>query len=70
MNAPELIMNIPVGFINQLEFELPNADTFDGDFFLKDFEYENQRYAMYFYKVRDYGGYFWICNPLQIHERI
>ncbi|HEY4324286.1 MAG TPA: hypothetical protein VGN20_09875 [Mucilaginibacter sp.] len=66
----ELIINIPPDFINQLEFELPNADTFPGDFYLKDFEYEDHRYALYFYKVRDYGSYFWICNPLQIHERI
>jgi hypothetical protein len=62
--------NIPDDFFDKLQSELPNVETFDGDFFIKNFEYKNQRCAIYFYKVRDYGPYFWICNPSQTHERI
>ncbi len=51
-------MPIPIEVIRELEIELPSVDDFMDMFIRKDFEYDNNLYSIYFYKVKDYGNYF------------
>jgi len=63
-------MDIPIGFIEEITMNLPPVNEYEGDFILQDFIYNGEKFSLYFYKVKDYGDYFWICNPYHIHDRI
>jgi len=63
-------MNIPIELIEELEAALPPTDQVEESYIRKYFTYEGMNYAIYFYKVRDVGAEFWMCNPLNIVEVI
>jgi len=64
------MMELPSGLIEGLTDNLPPVNEYDGDFIRQDFIYNNQEFSLYFYKVKDVGDYFWLCNPNQIYDRI
>ena len=63
-------MDIPEHVFVELEQHLPQITPDSPPFLLVDFEHNGNSYSIYFYKVRDYGAEFWLCNPLQVHDRI
>jgi hypothetical protein len=70
LHANPAAMRVPIGIIREVERSLPNVKTFNGDFIRKDFEYQKEHYSINFYKVRDLGDYFWICDPTQVRHGI
>lgn len=63
-------MHIPIEIFRELESKLPSVEDYEASFIRKDFDHDGNQYSIYFYKVRDYGKYFWLCDPTQVHDRI
>lgn len=63
-------MNIPEHFFIELEQYLPAITPESPPFIPLNFEYNGTNYSIFFYKVKDYGAEFWLCNPFQVHDRI
>lgn len=63
-------MDIPIGFIEGITMNLPPVNEYNGGYIREDFVYNGQEFSLYFYKVKDIGDYFWICNPTHVHDRV